>query len=285
MAAARVPVLLAVLVVAVIAWRQDKQDSFEERLRAEVPEAFDLSLSGFDRTSALRDWAYRNIDAAGTTVVGTGAYDTRNFEGQHPADIFARFVGDERGVFCGNAAITLRNLYRHLGFEAWSLDVGIPGELTHVTTLVWVDGMVVVQDAYFGGSFGPVDVRDVIAGIRAGEPPEWHEPELGPRDVLFTDAESRQGWQFDEAPVCERTAHGWVCSEPMDLADMERHPFTPGARTELAERGLDGDLLNLYLFPLAIYGGGEVLLDELLSAAQLDTADAPVATSRTRRTI
>lgn len=217
--------------------RPETGDPFEERLRREAPAAFEGSE--WERTTALRDWAYQQIDVAGDPE----SYDRRGFEGRDPAEIFADFDEDQVGVLCGNAAISLRNLYHRFGYPAWALDVGVPGEFTHVVTLVQIDGgRIVLHDPFYGGDFGNRDVREVIAAARAGDLPEFDTAELPAREII--------------------TAAGITSgnTEPRDYAD---DPLWPGAWEQFENDGRDRDWRNLFAYPIKLYGEHPTLLAEL----------------------
>lgn len=244
-------------------------DALAGALCDDAPEVFDPELTDWERTSALRDWAYANIDASATKA----AYDPRDFTSRSAPDIFAGFAADEGGVYCGNAAVSLMQLFRYMGFDAWALDTGLPdGGLTHVVTLVRLPdlgGRVVLQDAYLGGSFGPVDFREVVERMAGGETVEWRESSsLEPRDVLFSSGEPRRGWQFAEAPsACHRTAEGgWSCPTILTLDDIFRHFTIPETMRQLEAAGHDVGLAGIYLYPISVHGGPD-LLAELKRAA------------------
>jgi len=130
-------------------------------------------LTDWEVVNRLRDWSHANTD------VSTEGYlldkDTSfAFYNRSAAEIFAAFLQDRGGVWCGGAAYALMEVYRLFGFQASFLDYGKPGVMTHVVTLVKVmhDGTqrTTIQDptlniAYAATDGTPYDYFELLTAL------------------------------------------------------------------------------------------------------------------------
>ena len=89
------------------------------------------------------------------------------------SDAYAVFAKGVGGVYCGGAAIMLSRVYKAAGFDSWLYDFGdieSDSPTTHQTTLVEVDGDVVLQDAYFNYEY--VDSRGMTNPVPRSDNPD-----------------------------------------------------------------------------------------------------------------
>jgi hypothetical protein len=130
------------------------------------------------------------------------------------SDAYAVFAKGVGGVYCGGAAIMLSRIYKAAGFDSWLYDFGdieSDSPTTHQTTLVKVDGDVVLQDAYFNFEYVdsrgmPISFLDLITLIHAGVPPAAKEG-VADKDWPFEEADLWAGPQ----KACHSTTTGIRC--------------------------------------------------------------------------
>ena len=116
-------------------------------------------------------------------------------------DAYAMFAKGVGGVYCGGAAIMLSRVYKAAGFDSWLYDFGdieSDSPTTHQTTLVEVDGDVILQDAYFNYEYVnsrgmPIPFLDLITLIHAGVPPAAKDG-VPDKDWLFQSLEEADLW-------------------------------------------------------------------------------------------
>jgi hypothetical protein len=98
---------------------------------------------------SLLDWASNTADfaVAGALAERTAVY----VNGLSARQMYASVYKPNRGGgFCGAHAQFMANLLREFGYDALTMDVGVPGTtLTHVTTLVYLDGQFFMLDPTF----------------------------------------------------------------------------------------------------------------------------------------
>jgi hypothetical protein len=132
-------------------------------------------------------------------------------------DAYAVFANGLGGVYCGGAAIMLSRIYRAAGFDSWLYDFGdieSDSPTTHQTTLVEVDGDVVLQDAYFNYEYVdsrgiPIAFLDLITLTHAGVPPVAKEG-VTDKDWLFQSLEEADLW-VGPHKACRSTTTGVRC--------------------------------------------------------------------------
>lgn len=134
-------------------------------------------LTEWDVVDRIRDWAYAH------TVWSTESYlldrnANFNYYQRSAPEIFAAFLSDKGGVWCGGTAHALMKLYRMFGFSASTLDYGRPDIADHVVTLVRITykgrKKLVVQDSTFNITYTttggiPYDYFDLLAVLMRGE--------------------------------------------------------------------------------------------------------------------
>ncbi len=112
-----------------------------------------VGASDWEKTSLLREWAYREIDRAG--VESTLDPMRIRIPSQHPARILPLLIEDRGGFFCGGTSEQLARIYRLFGYTAYAWNMGTEDPITHSTTLVRLPderGALAIQDAYFNFS-------------------------------------------------------------------------------------------------------------------------------------
>jgi hypothetical protein len=180
------------------------------------------------------------------------------------------------GVFCGGTSIMLSRVYKAAGFNSWLYDFGEletpdDGETTHETTLVEVDGQVILQDAYLNFEYvdlqgKPIPFLDVISRTAAGNPPT---PTAGAvnRPWLFSSSdESEMYIDHKDAMRCKDAAVGVTC--PVIITLSRFLEVDSGILDHLELRGYPRQMEYLMLYPLALvsmYSDGVPRAESLLS--------------------
>lgn len=141
----------------------------------EYPALSDASLSDFEKTNLLRDWAYAN------TVFGEDCfsdyYKPENSTIQNFVSLTEKFQNFELSAYCGGVSIYLALVYNVFGYEAMSLDSAVFSEdnmamCSHVVTLCKIldgnqDEKWIVQDATFNRTYvdadgTPLDIFELL---------------------------------------------------------------------------------------------------------------------------
>jgi predicted nucleic acid-binding Zn-ribbon protein len=205
------------------------------------------------RANKLRRRAYREMPVASANR--TAELDHRMCY----ADMAAILEAGRLGVSSTGAALALWRAYSEHGLRAWCYRFGFPERLIHTVTIVDIDGVLQIHDAFFNLSY-PSGLYDVLASLRNGE------AVTGKREVR-----DRKVYMMDPAREPSRTAR-WLEEhadrelEPMDglrrfelLWDQEAfvatRPAIEPVFRDLAARGYPADLQFSMLHPVAIFDG------------------------------
>lgn len=140
----------------------------------DLPRLAEPDLDGSTRLTLLRQWAYENTDWSSP---GANLDDDRanGFYEMDAPELFGAFRDDRGGVLCGGTAYAFMKLCRLFGYDALTLDFGMPGVSTHVVTLVRLsrDGRDVwsVQDPTYDVTYvhrggAPFDYLDLLRTLR-----------------------------------------------------------------------------------------------------------------------
>jgi predicted nucleic acid-binding Zn-ribbon protein len=175
------------------------------------------------------------------------------------ADMTAALAHSKLGVLSGGTALALWRACHERGLRAWCYEFGFPHSLTHTVTIVEIDEMLHVHDAFFNLSY-PLALDDMLESLRSGN------AITGEREVR-----DRKIYIADPAREPDQTVR-WLEShaddelEPVDglrrfellwspEAFAATHPSIPAVSSDLAARGYPGDLQFLMLHPVAVFDG------------------------------
>lgn len=134
-------------------------------------------LTEWEMTNRIRDWAYANI-AWSTQSYLLDRNPSFDFYSRSAPEIFAAFLSDGGGVWCGGAAHALMKLYRLFGFPASTLQYGRSDVMDHVVTLVRITyrgrQKTVIQDPTFNLTYTtasgvPYDYFDLLSALNRGD--------------------------------------------------------------------------------------------------------------------
>jgi hypothetical protein len=175
------------------------------------------------------------------------------------ADMAAILEAGRLGVSSAGAALALWRACSEHGLRAWCYRFGFPESLTQTVTIVDIDGVLQIHDAFFNLSY-PSGLDDVLGSLRNGE-----------AVTVKRAVRDRKIYLMDPAREPGRTArwleeHAYRELEPVDglrrfelLWDRDAfaatHPaMEPGLR-DLAARGYPADPQFSMLHPVAVFDG------------------------------
>lgn len=244
-------------------------------IASELPEIEESHTTDWQRVTLLRDWTHRHMDWA-TSSARLEVQPGFNFAERTAADLFALFLNDQGGVYCGGAAITLQKLYEAYGYEAATLDNGFPEtHTTHVVTVVKIrhgdHTLLSVQDPTFNESYvwadgEPADVIEMIECMEKRDDNSF-KPSVGVAatidlllDMNDKDRFSNEDWQQmtkDAVPIT-----GGLYKAPHTMQTAEQ--FMNGlAVKEFQAHGYPAKLHYLLLHPLSVSGSTDEDFDRL----------------------
>ena len=235
----------------------------------------DLSIDS--KLNAIRDLAYANID--GASVAGNLAgINLQDVSRENLIKVFTRFSADVEGVWCAKTADVLSLVYRHLGYEAWTLHYGFrgPNLVTHAVTLVRTGSRIVVQDAYFNITYvndsgDPLDLFDIAERLRNKNPPQYSFGENMFKDMHRQNAGLIS--RLSATPLTSPSFPFYGRGKPMQVKVLDdqriiiRAVFDPLAyqasinrpthpdhetMTRLREAGYPAELIYLLLYPIGL---------------------------------
>lgn len=193
----------------------DCSDSTDWRCRD--PEEFYEMMPGEPGSASLGtavellEWSTEISDFA----ISASVIDSFDISDLSAAQIyFAYYEPDLAGGYCAGTATFFERVLQERGFEAFTWSFGIvETDLTHVTTVVEIDGKFYMLDATFGGYFvspedgHPLDIFSLLDGARY----EYRQLQVPAREFLGSS---------DEAPRMqrlERLGHVTNCDTRPDI--------------------------------------------------------------------
>lgn len=244
-------------------------------IAAELPVIDDPKTTDWQRVTLLRDWTHRHMDWA-TSSARLEVQQGFNFVEHTAADLFALFLNDQGGVYCGGAAITLQKLYEAYGYEAATLDNGFPEtSTTHVVTVVKIKhgdrSLLSVQDPTFNESYirkdgEPADVIEMIESMEMREGDSF-QPSVGAAATIdrLLDMKDKERFSNEDWHLMMRgavpIAHGWY-KAPHTMLTAEQFMSGPAVE-EFHTRGYPARLHYLLLHLLSVTGSTDEDFDRL----------------------
>ena len=180
------------------------------------------------------------------------------------------------GVFCGGTSIMLSRVYKAAGFNSWVYDFGEleapDGDTTHETTLVEVDGKVILQDAYLDFEYvDPEGKHSVPRGDfphRCRQPTKPQSGSAKPTVAFQQQRQIRDVHRPQGRNALSDAAVGVTC--PVTITLSRFLEVDSGILDHLEFRGYPRRMEYLMLYPLALismYSDGvpraEYLLNEV----------------------
>ncbi|GAB5561450.1 MAG: hypothetical protein SynsKO_30970 [Synoicihabitans sp.] len=244
-----------------------------ERIKDQVPEIADDSLSAFEKVTALRRWVRRQLFVADDETV-LYRWDVNPWE-RSPAEIIWWSQQQEGAVFCDGFAFVAQRVFEHCGYRAATYAMGdASSSASHMVTLVEIQHrgspMVVVQDAYFDYSLitqsgEPAEIISLLAGLRQDGHTEFRIDEnQGRNGLLYGGDKDVRGimnhYGFEHGGV-ERVGAFQAVSAEWDLSRFIAGE--PRYQSLLEEHHDSANPLYLFLHPIAVSNNA---LGEELSA-------------------
>jgi hypothetical protein len=163
------------------------------------------------------------------------------------------------GVSSAGAALALWRAYNERGLRAWCYEFGLPKSPTRTVTVVDVDGVLEIHDAFFNVSY-PTGLYDVLTSLRNGEAPGTKR-EVRDRKVYIMDPDREPGtaahWLREHAERELEPVDGLRRFELLWNQDalIATHPGIGSVLSGLTARGYPADLQCAMLHPIAVFDG------------------------------
>jgi hypothetical protein len=236
----------------------------------DLPQLATAGLDKSTRLTLLRQWAYENTD---WSTPGANLDDDRTnrfYESDAP-ELFSAFRNDRGGVLCGGTAYAFMRLCRLYGYDALTLDFGVPGVSTHVVTLVRLSqaGRDVwsVQDPTYDVTYlhrdgTPFDYLDLLRALRERQDGRVlvEKGQGRSREYIVApgDAESMLPMLSADESIelfVGRLPDGALKYRRRYSIDSFREADGPSIAEFLTREGHPGGAIYLFLYPIRISGG------------------------------
>ena len=211
------------------------QDEFRQTIVSSIP-GFD-QMGAMQKAQKLLAWSSSHADFAMDAQTLTTGTESQPVE----ATYFVNFMSNKLGVYCAGSAVFFRQVLDLFGIDALTVDFGETRDgLTHVTTIVNIEGKLYILDPTFAGFFAkagkPIPVLDLIRAYRS-------HSMTGITFVEVDDTSRDYLYGGDRPSFCE-FALPWVhaCRAPADFSmfdwymkdrkeALESHGFPVGIST------------------------------------------------------
>jgi hypothetical protein len=231
-------------------------------------------MTDIDKVRALRLYVYQHTPVGDPLI--------HDFVVNLPLTDAYAILERAGGVYCGGAAIFLSRVYKAAGFNSWIYNFGDSegSGASHATTLVEVDGELILQDAYLNYEYvdaqgKPIQFLDLISRIVDGAPPTA-KAGVANRPWMFDAlAAAEKSAARKDAMNCKTVATGLRCNAIITLSGfLENNP----AFSEFLEfRGWPRQFEYLMLYPMSVdslYPDGDAGAQTLLENVQGKVSDA-----------
>ncbi len=240
-----------------------------EKLEERIPSLLSSDASRVEQAEAVRDWLHSYIPVADrhSNLADLGVDHHKN----PLAELLHLAESRAGGYFCGASTEIARQVYNLLGFEAHSLNFGLPPDgATHITTVVAleIEGIETwtIQDTYFNFTVRDsddryVDFRSILDNLVKGDVSELRidEKESARTPALYLNYHKipRMSRAYNLDAECIRDFPNF--SEFSLKWDFELMLLLFGLRTELEEKLGTNYPLYLFAFPISTSGNDRVL--------------------------
>jgi len=205
------------------------------------------------RANKLRRRVYRQTPVA-------SANRTAELDHRMPyAEMAAILKSGRLGVSSAGAALALWRAFSESGLRAWCYRFGFAESLTQAVTVVDIDGVLQIHDAFFNVSY-PCGLYDVLGSLRNGEAVTG-KCEVRDRKLYMMDpAREPQGaarWLVEHADRELEPVGGLRRFELLwnPEALVATHSAVEPVFRDLAARGYPADLQFSMLHPIAVFDG------------------------------
>jgi hypothetical protein len=175
------------------------------------------------------------------------------------ADMATALERGKLGVLSGGAALALWRVCSERDLRAWCYEFGFPESLTHTVTIIEIDGVLEIHDAFFNLSY-PLGFDDILASLRDGDAVS-SKREVRDRKIYIADPasepEQNVRWLKANADRELKPVDGVRRFELLwnPEAFTATYPDIHNVSRDLAVRGYPGDLQFLMLHPVAVFDG------------------------------
>ena len=174
--------------------------------------------------------------------------------------LISTFRRGDCGVLSGGAALALWRAATDAGFRAWCYDFGFPESLTHMVTVIELDGRLRVHDPFLNLGYRE-DFYEILEGLRADRLPDIR-CETRDRKIYVMDpsceSQLTADWltahadrELDRVGSLRRFEVLW--DRDALLATLAR---PEAVYRDLETRGYPADLSYLMLHPIGVFDGG-----------------------------
>lgn len=131
---------------------RDSSSLLKQLVIKDYPQLENKNISDFEKVNYIRQWAFQNI--LWHVIPSLDNKKEFKFYSKNAAQIFSAYYRKEGEVLCGGSAQSLMKLYEDFGYQAYTMDMGIPGTtVTHVVVLVSIEAnakkVLSIQDPTF----------------------------------------------------------------------------------------------------------------------------------------
>jgi len=175
------------------------------------------------------------------------------------ADMAAILASGRLGVSSEGAALALWRACSERGLHAWCYRFGFPESLTQTVTIVDIDGVLQIHDAFFNSSY-PSGLYDVLGSLRNGEAVIGKRGVRDKKIYIMDPAREPSGsarWLEEHADRELDPVDGLRRFELLwnPEAFVATHPAIDPVFRDLTARGYPADLQFSMLHPAAVFDG------------------------------
>ncbi len=190
----------------------------------DVP-GLDRERSAFERARLLLDWTAHIVDEGRDVprFAGNDSLISSVGAGEAYQEIW---LPDAGGALCGGYSVFFAKVLALFGFDAYTIDMGdADARLTHVTTLVFIDGRFYIFDATLNGYY-----------VRGDRPASLDEVLSGTTTLLLREVRRTAVWPSPRGGDCRAVNDYYVCHD-VDTTALTAEEWRP----HLIAFGLDPD--------------------------------------------
>ena len=187
-----------------------------------------------------------------------------------PEELSRRLKMDIGGVWCAGAATHLRNIYLKKGLKSWLYNFGFQEKdlLSHVVTLVEINGKIYVQDAYFNITYED-NFRELLRKIANKEIPKFKQ-DYDSRNLLISlkdfNALNRNfvNSSLPKGKECIQISDNTIKCEVIYTKDLfKTHINYLDTSRQLLNLGYPSSIDSLMMLPINIHPHDPMLLKEV----------------------
>jgi hypothetical protein len=229
----------------------------------DCPAFLEQGHTELEKVIQLRTWAHNKGKFSSEQLL-IESHPENRFYSRGPEELYTHFMFETGGAWCGGFAYFLQQIYELLGYESYTVNMGIPGtRITHVTTIVRIydedTSILSVQDPFFDVTYkdrnGKVlDYFQLLNLITSGsiDKVEVKEGENREIDFIIRSDETLQDYRwFVINPMIKRQFRDrFVYQARVTIVSFDEY-FK--ATEKLASLGYPPNILSLFILPFNIH--------------------------------